>query len=112
MGAGVLVQEKEVALAAAGEAALGTTGLVIVTVGAVFATGSAINATLFATARLARDVAKAGDYPEWVGRTNGRGVPDRAVVVLGTVAALSGSGRKAHGLWVDLRRRFHVAAGG
>jgi len=33
-------------------------------------------------------VAKAGDYPEWVGRTNGRGVPDRAVVVLGTVAAL------------------------
>ncbi len=33
-------------------------------------------------------MAKAGDYPEWVGRTNGRGVPDRAVVVLGTVAAL------------------------
>lgn len=63
VGPGVLVEEKEIALAAAGEAALGTTGLVIVTVGAVFATGSAINATLFATARLARDVARAGDYP-------------------------------------------------
>lgn len=88
VGAGVLVEEKEIALAAAGEAALGTTGLVIVTVGAVFATGSAINATLFATARLARDVARAGDYPAWVGRTNGRGVPDRAVIGLGAVAAL------------------------
>ncbi|GGG69592.1 hypothetical protein GCM10011374_37550 [Kocuria dechangensis] len=88
VGAGVLVEQKEVALAAAGEAAWGTTGLVVVTVGAVFATGSAINATLFATARLARDIAQAGDYPGWVGHTNGHQVPDRAVVLLGATAAL------------------------
>lgn len=88
VGAGALTEQKEVALAAAGQAAFGTAGLVIVTIGAVFSTGSAINATLFATARLTRDVAVAGDYPAWVGRTNERGVPDRAVIVLGVVAAV------------------------
>jgi len=60
---------------------------VIVTVAAVPSTGSAINATLFATARLARDVAADGQLPGWVGRLNRAGVPDRAVLALGGGAA-------------------------
>lgn len=88
VGAQRLVEDKETALATAGQAALGTVGLVIVTVAAVFSTGSAINATLFATARLARNIGDAGDYPGWIRRTNSRNVPDRAVMVLGGAALL------------------------
>jgi amino acid transporter len=88
VGGQALVEEKEIALASAGEEAAGTVGLVVVTVAAVFATGSAINATLFATARLARSIASDGHFPGWVGHANGRGVPDRAIIVLGAVAAV------------------------
>jgi amino acid transporter len=63
VGAGTIVEQKEVALAAAGKEALGSVGLVLVSVGALFAAASAINATLFATARLARRVADDGDLP-------------------------------------------------
>lgn len=88
VGAATLVAQKEVALAAAGLAALGQAGLVAVTVAAVFSTGSAINATLFATARLARLVARNREYPAWVGRTNSRGSPFAAVLALGGLAAV------------------------
>lgn len=88
VGAGVVVDKKEIALAAAGRVALGTAGLVIVTVAAVFSTGSAINATLFATARLARSVAGDGQYPRWLGATNERGAPYGAVLTLGVLAAV------------------------
>ncbi|MFT5756979.1 MAG: hypothetical protein ACI9LM_001704 [Alteromonadaceae bacterium] len=43
--------------------ALGTVGLIIVTIAAAFSTGSAINATLFATARLTHYVAEKGEFP-------------------------------------------------
>lgn len=88
VGASTLVAEKEIALAAAGLAALGQTGLVIVTVGAVFSTGSAINATLFATARLTGSVARAHRYPSWLRRTNAQGAPVAAVLALGGLAAV------------------------
>ena len=57
------MRHKEVAQAIAGRRALGTVGLVIVTIAAAFSTGSAINATLFATARLANKVAEGGESP-------------------------------------------------
>jgi amino acid transporter len=88
VGAGTLVEQKEVALASAGRAALGQVGLVAVTIAAVFSTGSAINATMFATARLTRQVAAHGQYPALLGRTNRRGAPYAAVLLLGSVAAL------------------------
>lgn len=87
VGGSTLVAQKEVALATAGLAALGQAGLVIVTVGAVFSTGSAINATLFATARLTRAVARGHHYPAWMRRTNRRGAPFAAVLALGGLAA-------------------------
>ncbi len=87
VGAGQVVAQEEVALAVAGREAFGVTGLVVVTIAAAFSTGSAINSTLFATARLAHEVARDGELPEAAGHTNAAGVPDRAVIVLGTLAA-------------------------
>ncbi len=88
VGADQVVAQQEVALAVAGQVAFGTAGLVAVTIAAAFSTGSAINSTLFATARLAREVARDGELPEAVGHQNGAGVPDRAVLALGGMAAL------------------------
>ena len=88
IGAGEVVKHKEVALAVAGREALGTTGLIIVTIAAAFSTGSAINSTLFATARLSRTVAKAGELPNFFTHQSKHGIPDRAVLALGIGAAL------------------------
>lgn len=87
IGADQIMANEEVALAVAGERALGVTGLVLVTIAAAFSTGSAINSTLFATARLAHVVAKDGELPAGVDHKNARGVPDRAIVGLGALAA-------------------------
>lgn len=88
IGADQVVEHEEVALAIAGKQALGTFGLVLVTIAAAFSTGSAINSTLFATARLAHEVAEDGELPETFDHENKAGVPDRAVVVLGGMAAV------------------------
>jgi len=88
VGASVLVQHKEVALARAGQAAAGLTGKWVVSIGAVFSTASAINATLFATARLMRDVAKDHELPAFFRHENRSHIPDRAVVVIGGAAIL------------------------
>lgn len=88
IGADEIVKNKEVALAIAGQEAFGTAGLVVVTIGAAFSTGSAINSTLFATARLSHTVASAGDLPKSIKHQNRFGIPDRAVIVLGVLAAV------------------------
>jgi amino acid transporter len=88
IGADAVIAHEEVALSIAGRQALGVAGLVIVTVAAAFSTGSAINSTLFATARLSHEVAKSGELPRVFEHRNSAGVPGRAVVVLGTLAAI------------------------
>jgi amino acid transporter len=88
IGADQVVQHKEVALAIAGMQAFGTVGLVVVTIAAAFSTGSAINATLFATARLTYRVAEDGELPAVLDHKNTAGIPDRAVVGLGTASAV------------------------
>ncbi len=88
IGADQVVQHKEVALAIAGQKAFGTVGLIIVTIAAAFSTGSAINATLFATARLTSRVAEDGELPAALVHKNAVGIPDRAVILLGTAAAV------------------------
>jgi amino acid transporter len=87
IGADEVVKHKEVALAIAGQKAFGMAGLVLVTIGAAFSTGSAINSTLFATARLTHKVAEDGELPATLCHENKAGIPDRAVVVLGVLAA-------------------------
>ena len=88
IGADQVVQHKEVALAVAGRQAFGIFGLVAVTIAAAFSTGSAINSTLFATARLTYTVAKDAELPAALDHKNAAGIPDRAVIALGTVAAI------------------------
>ena len=58
-----IVATKEAAFISAGRAALGGFGRWAAIAGAVFATGSAINATLFSTARLIRDASASGELP-------------------------------------------------
>ncbi len=88
IGAGAIIDHEEVALAIAGNEAFCTTGLVLVTVAAAFSTGSAINSTLFSTARLAREVARDGELPAALEHENDAGVPDRAIIGLGAMAAV------------------------
>jgi amino acid transporter len=78
-----LIAKKEIALAAAGEAAAGLWGKITISVAAALSTATAINATLFATARLSRKVADDGEMPMFLAHRNKRGVPDYAVILLG-----------------------------
>jgi amino acid transporter len=88
VGAQALVQKKEVALAVAGQKALGSLGKWLVSIAAVFSTASAINATLFATARLGRTVADQGELPQAAGRLNRRGIPHVSIIFLGALSAI------------------------
>jgi amino acid transporter len=81
-----IVAKKEVAFVAVGQAALGGVGRWMAILGAVFATGSAINATLFSAARLMRDASAAGDVPPLLGREH-RGLPVAALIVISGVGA-------------------------
>jgi amino acid transporter len=88
VGAQTIVERKEIAIAVAGRKALGTWGLGLATVAAAFSTGSAINATLFATARLMHEVAKDHELPPVLCHRNENGVPDRPVIIIGGIGAL------------------------
>jgi amino acid transporter len=71
--------EKEVAFAVVGKEVLGVFGLWAATVAALFSTSSAINATLFSTARLVRDVSAGNELPAALGRER-RGLPAGALL--------------------------------
>ena len=85
-GTKAVIENGEVALSQAGQAALGTPGLVLVTIAAALSTASAINATLFSSARLAREVAEDGALPEQLGSRNSHGSPQWAVLLLAALA--------------------------
>lgn len=77
----VIIAQKEVAFAAVGQAAFGAVGKWIATLAALLATSSAINATLFSSARQIHDVAKAGELPQQFGKDK-KGLPVSAMVLL------------------------------
>ena len=83
-----IVGQEEISLAAAGQAAAGTAGLIAVTIAAIFSTASAINATVFATARLAHRAANDAELPKAFARENGAGVPWVGTVLISSVAAV------------------------
>ena len=85
-GTQAVIEDGEIALANAGQAALGKPGLWLVTVAAALSTASAINATLFSSARLAREVADDGDLPSAFGKRNGSGAPWLAVLAIGVLS--------------------------
>ena len=85
-GTQAIIENGEVALSQAGQAALGTPGLVLVTIAAALSTASAINATLFSSARLAREVARDGALPGKLAERNSHGSPEWAVLLLAVLA--------------------------
>lgn len=85
-GAGEIVRREEVALAIAGRDALGSFGFVIVSIAATFSAGSAINATVFATSRLARGAAEDGSMPKLFARRDESGVPWFGTLVISGAA--------------------------
>ncbi|MCB0520487.1 MAG: amino acid permease [Saprospiraceae bacterium] len=87
VGAKTIIEQKEVALSIAGKQALGTTGLVLVTIAAAFSTGSAINATLFSTGRLIESLAEKRDLPALLARENKSNIPYYAIILIAGVAA-------------------------
>jgi amino acid transporter len=88
VGAQTIVEMKEVAIAVAGREALGIWGLGLATIAAAFSTASAINATLFATARLMHEVAEDRELPPALCHRNKNGVPDRPVMIIGATGSL------------------------
>lgn len=87
-GAPEIVRQEEVALAVAGRQALGITGFIAVSVAATFSAGSAINATVFATARLARQAAIDGEMPAAFAKLDQSGVPWLGTILISCAAAL------------------------
>ncbi len=98
----LIVAQREIAFAAVGQKALGGLGRWLATGAAVLATSSAINATLFSTARLVRDLSDARELPEWLGRDT-RGAPGHRDVV---ACAVRRRLRDAADHRVDPRLRF------
>jgi amino acid transporter len=88
VGAETIIEKEEVSLSIAGQKAMGTTGLILVTIAAAFSTGSAINATLFSTGRLMERVAKEKVLPPWLAKENNEGTPWAAVLLMAGFAAL------------------------
>ena len=88
VGAKTLIEQKEVALAVAGKKAMGTFGLVMVTIAAAFSTGSAINATLFSTARLMENVAEKKDLPALFVKENKANIPYYALLTIAGLASV------------------------
>ncbi len=107
----LIVSQKEVAFATVGREAFGSLGLWIATLGALLATCSAINATLFATARQMRDLADANELPGRLDRqVNGLPIAALALLtVLGCVFAMLPGILEAPRLRVrDIPRRLRV----
>lgn len=87
VGAHAITEHEEVSISIMGEKAFGSVGRAIAAAAAVLSTGSAINATLFSTARLARLVADDDELPKFFAHRNKAGVPMWSVVVLGVAGA-------------------------
>lgn len=87
VGAPQIIDQKEISLAVVGQRALGTSGMVLAGVAAVLSTGSAINATIFATARLAKLVADDGELPGVFAKENARGMPVGSILAIGAGGA-------------------------
>lgn len=87
-GASAIVGEAEVALALAGRQALGVAGFIAVSVAATFSAASAINATVFATARLAEQAARDGELPPLFAARDNRNVPWFGTLVISGAACV------------------------
>ncbi|MFB6180103.1 MAG: APC family permease [Halorientalis sp.] len=76
----------ETSLAIAAKPFLGHLGFLLISVAALFSTGSAINATLFSASRLSTELATEDFLPNAINRSGGE--PVRALLVLGALTAI------------------------
>ncbi|MFB6071156.1 MAG: APC family permease [Halanaeroarchaeum sp.] len=82
-----------IALADAASAMLGYFGLselgfLIISLSALFSTGSAINATLFSSAHFAKGMLSSDLLPDHFGSTDVDGVPETTIIILGAITAV------------------------
>jgi amino acid transporter len=82
----IIIQDKEYALAAGAQELLGKFGLFIVIFGALLATSSAINGTLFGASRLMAVIAKDGYLPKILSNRINVHIPNYAIVTMGVFA--------------------------
>lgn len=87
-GASEIVDQQEVALALAGRQALGSAGFIAISIAATFSAASAINATVFATARLAEQAARDGELPRLFAARDSRNVPWFGTLVISGAACV------------------------
>ena len=78
-----LVMAEEYALAVAVEPSMGNAGRILVSIAALLATASAINATMFGASRMMDDMAREDEMPKAFSFRNRKTVPWIAVIVLG-----------------------------
>ncbi|UPV73131.1 APC family permease [Halorussus limi] len=83
----VVQNHPETALAVAARPFMGSVGFTLIAVAALFSTGSAINATLFSSARFAKGMLQDDLLPSEVGRADADGAPARTLLVLGALTA-------------------------
>ena len=87
-GIDAIQRHAETALAVAARPFLGQAGFVLISVAALFSTGSAINATLFSTGYFAKNLLADDLLPDRVGEASAEGIPTRTLLGLGLVTAL------------------------
>lgn len=86
VGADLLIEQKENALAVAGQKAAGNIGLIFVTVAACFSAASAVNATLFSVSRLVRSAAERHLMPAIFARCSAKNCPHYSIIFLAMIS--------------------------
>jgi amino acid transporter/nucleotide-binding universal stress UspA family protein len=86
MSAQEIVKHEETVLAVAAQPVLGQFGMVLIIIGAACSTSSAINATLFGTARLTQTVADYDELPRFLVGSRDSDIPVVSTLVLGVGA--------------------------
>lgn len=83
-----IVKSQDYALAAAAKPFLGHIGFVLVAIAALLATCSAINATLYGSARISYIIAKTGELPKQLEKTHGKNPMPLEGLILTSVISL------------------------
>lgn len=84
----ILIRDKEFALAAGASNILGPIGYGIVITGALLATSSAINGTLFGASRLMAVIASDGVFPKFLGSRVKGHIPKNAIIAMSLISFL------------------------
>jgi len=82
-----IIKNKEYALAASADKQLGHWGTDLIVIGALLATSSAINGTLFGAPRLMSVIAVDGYFPEYLAKRKGH-IPVRAILSMSALAMI------------------------